>query len=814
MTVERAPLPSGRVTFAFIDVVSSTRTFIEHGQAYAAALRSLHATVAQHAESHGGAVVETEGDGAFLAFPDGSSAVDALVALQGGLEQPPPSGLHLRVRAGAHTGEAVPIDGHYLSLAVYVAARVSATANAGQVLVTDEVLDDLRDSDASMSSGAVDTGAYRLKDIPEPVRIWRIAGDDVAPRATPARRTNVQQTRTSFVGRGEELDRLRELVSRPGLVSVVGPGGTGKTRLASELALRDAETIPGGVWLVELATIEEPDLIVSAVGAVLGLTGATTSDLLLELKRRGRCLLVLDNCEHLLEPVLDLTEQLLDACSDLTLLCTSREALNLAGERAWTLPPLAVVNAATELFLERAADVSTAAPDLDLVRQLCTALDGLPLAIELAASQARSAPLQEIVAAVTTGSDPLSRRGGELRQRSLDAVLAWSLDRLTPAARNSLLTLSLFPGRFSPDMGRDLLAASAGCDPGTLRALARASLVDLDGPDYRLLWTIRDAARRRLEADPHQKRESLDGLATWAAAYGEERYQILSVHEDLTEDALLAVEVALDHALDAGLPGLGRAWHLLGVVHTARGPTESMMSLARRAARQLEPADADSTLALTSCINLLEFHQKGIGTPEETFARMAKVAREAGDVRLQVEVLRAAALQASTLDDWDLAKSHFLEALRLTEEHQEVHHEMPSILGNLGYCFYHSGDLSTAIDYTRQAAAAAAEQGLWHVQAVNHTNLAEHALGEQRPEEARDQALAALKLSPPTFVHRGVALAHLAQALGRLGNREAALVAGRQAKEILDTQQSLHENYRQALEALLTELPELGEAST
>jgi len=239
-----------------------------------------------------------------------------------------------------------------------------------------------------------------------------------------------------------------------------------------------------------------------------------------------------------------------------------------------------------------------------------------------------------------------------------------------------------------------------------------------------------------------------------------------------------------------------------------------MMSLARRAARQLEPADADSTLALTSCINLLEFHQKGIGTPEETFARMAKVAREAGDVRLQVEVLRAAALQASTLDDWDLAKSHFLEALRLTEEHQEVHHEMPSILGNLGYCFYHSGDLSTAIDYTRQAAAAAAEQGLWHVQAVNHTNLAEHALGEQRPEEARDQALAALKLSPPTFVHRGVALAHLAQALGRLGNREAALVAGRQAKEILDTQQSLHENYRQALEALLTELPELGGAST
>ena len=341
-------LPSGRVTFAFVDVVGSTRTFHEHGETYVAAQRELHVRVAEHAERAGGVVVTTEGDGAFLAFGDASSAVSALVALQDELERAGDGGLRLRLRSGAHTGDAVPVDNNYLAVAVHVAARVAGAANAGQVLVTDAVVEELGVVEP------VELGTYDLKDLPEPTRIWRVAGDETPPRATPARRSNVREPRTSFVGRTEELRRLRELVGAPGLVTVVGPGGTGKTRLVSELALRGDEALSGGAWLVELATLESPDQIAGATGTAVGLTSASPEQIADVLRHRGRCALVLDNCEHLLDGVADLVEPLLDACPELTVLCTSREALNLAGERAWTLPPLPADGAATQLFLDRA----------------------------------------------------------------------------------------------------------------------------------------------------------------------------------------------------------------------------------------------------------------------------------------------------------------------------------------------------------------------------------------------------------------------------------------------------------------------------
>ena len=267
------------------------------------------------------------------------------------------------------------------------------------------------------------------------------------------------------------------------------------------------------------------------------------------------------------------------------MLCTSRETLNLAGERAWTLPPLPADGAAAQLFLDRTTDAADATPDLDLVFQLCQALDGLPLAIELAASQVRAAPLQEILAAVTSGTASLERRGGETRQRSLDAVLQWSLDRLKPEVRASLLVLSVFPGRFSPAMAKAVLTATPHGDPEAMRVLTTASLVDVDGADYRLLWTIRAAARRQLEQDPERLREARDALASWAAAYGEERYQILTSHDDVADDTLLAVEVALDHGLQVGTTGLGRAWRLLSSISHGRGADELALALAERAVR-------------------------------------------------------------------------------------------------------------------------------------------------------------------------------------------------------------------------------------
>ena len=794
-------LPSGRVTFAFVDVVGSTHAIHEHGEAYVAAQRELHVRVAEHAERRGGVVVATEGDGAFLAFGDAASAVSALVALQDELENADGDGLRLRLRSGAHTGDAVPVDNNYLAVAVHVAARVAGTANAGQVLVTDAVAEELSAFDP------VEIGTFDLKDLPEPTRIWRVAGDSTPPRATPARRTNVRESRTSFVGRAEELVRLRELVSTPGLVTVVGPGGTGKTRLISELALREDEALAGGVWLAELAALESSDQVVGAAGAALGQTSANLEQVADVLRHRGRCALVLDNCEHLLDGVVELIEPLLDACPELTVLCTSREALHLAGERAWTLPPLPAEGAAAQLFLDRATDAADATPDLDLVFQLCQALDGLPLAIELAATQVRAAPLREILDAVTTGSDALERRGGESRQRSLDAVLLWSLDRLPQEVRTSLLVLSVFPGRFSPQMARAVLTAVPRADPAATKVLTKASLVDLDGADYRLLWTIRAAARRLLDREPALGREAMDALASWAAAYGTERYGVLTPHDDVPDDTLLAVEVALAHGLEVGAANLRQAWHMLAVTAASRGARSSVTALARRALR-VAPVDRDSVMALAAGASILERQQQDSGVHPDTFGEMKAIAAASGDARLHEFVLFSEAMHEGNLGNWDRSIALWHETVALAERHPEVNHELASVLGNLGFVYYYSGDRGRAVEYIERALDLETDPRGWQVRAIAHLNLADIALIEDRREEARDRALAALKESRPNFQLRGVAMAYLARALSRLGDQTSATAAGRQAIDLLRAPRA-NPHFDEEREALLAELPEL-----
>ena len=805
MAIARS-LPSGRVTFAFVDVVGSTRTFHEHGEAYVAAQRELHVRVAEHAERAGGVVVTTEGDGAFLAFGDASSAVSALVALQDELESADEGGLRLRLRSGAHTGDAVPVDNNYLAVAVHVAARVAGAANAGQVLVTDAVVEDLSVVEP------VELGTYDLKDLPEPTRIWRVAGDETPPRATPARRTNVREPRTSFVGRTEELERLRELVSTPGLVTVVGPGGTGKTRLVSELAIQGDDSLPGGAWLAELSSLESADQVPAAVGAAVELMSAEVDQLADVLRHRGRCALVLDNCEHLLDGVADLVEPLLDACSELTVLCTSRASLNLAGERAWTLPPLPADGAATQLFLDRASDAADATPDLDLVFQLCQALDGLPLAIELAASQVRAAPLQEILAVVTSGTDSLERRGGETRQRSLDAVLEWSLDRLKPEVRASLLVLSVFPGRFSPDMARAVLTAAPHGDPEAMRVLTAGSLVDLDGSDYRLLWTIRAAARRKLDQDPALQREAKEGLAAWAAALGEDSYRILTTHDDVSDDdvsddTVLAILVALDHGLDARTPGLGRTWRLLSTISHSRGTGQVTLALAQRAVA-ITPEDLDSVSIIASGAQILEQNEHDSGIPPPTYQLMRSIAEAAGDALLMMFVLHTEAIHEGNQGRWARCVALVHQALALTELHEQARHRRPSMLVTLGHAYYYLGDRARSIEYNLLALDAASEAGESVMGPLAHLNLAEIALIEDRREDGRDHALAALKESPPNFQWRGSALAMLARALNRLGDPASALVAGSEALPLLDAQQSNPEHAEDKA-LLLAELPEL-----
>ncbi len=568
-------LPSGQVTFAFTDVVGSTRTFTEHGKAYAKALPAMHAVVAAATTAHGGAVVQTEGDGTFLAFPTATAAVRALIEMQQVLEREPPEGLWLRIRAGAHAGAAQPVDGEYLALAVYHAARVSSAAGAGQVLVSDTVIDDV--DDAVLEEVApVDVGAFELKDVREPMRLWRVAGDDSPPRAVPARRTNVAESHSSFVGRDDDLAAVTEMLARPGLVTLVGPGGVGKTRLVSELALRTAARTEAGIWLVELAPATTGEEVLQAVALTLGLSGSPSMDILAaELVRRGRVVLVLDNCEQVADAAADLVAELTHRHRTLSVLATSREPLDVLGERVHRVAPLAVSDPrslvdgtrpgpAEELFVARAESAGGrfAAEDLSVVAQICDLLDGLPLAVELAAARASTLPPAALLQALREGHVELRRRGGVDRQRSLGSLVRWGLDLLDDPHRAALLALSVFPGRFTVDMAAPVLNALPRPLPvGALAELARRSLIDLDGTEYRMLVTIRGVVADELDSRPDLRTAAMEGVLAWATGRASEPSE---TRAEWSEPEIRAIEVALRWGLLAGTEGVGRLLEVIG----------------------------------------------------------------------------------------------------------------------------------------------------------------------------------------------------------------------------------------------------------
>lgn len=429
-------LPSGRVTFVFLDVVGSTRLFSQHRDQFVVALGALHAAVDRHAAQGDGVVVKTEGDGAFLAFGSAESAVDAMVMLQDELQVGELfAGLPwLHVRVGAHTGSATPVDGDYVAYAVNVAARVSAAACSGQVLVSQAVADDL--SEAARAT-AVELGAFALKDLEEPIVLWRVRGDVSRPRAAPARRTNVDEPYTSFIGRDHDLTALSDAVAEHRLVSVVGTGGLGKTRLVSQFALACCESFEYGVWLAELATITSPEALPGVVGAAVGLEVVDDlSTVVADLRRRGELVLVLDNCEHLLDDVAHAVTRLLTECPHLRVVCTSREPLLLEREQVLRPTPLGTEAAgpAEELFVNRAArnGVHVRPDEREIARTICELFDGLPLAIELAAAQSDVLSLPELASALAERRIELRRRGVEDRQANLDNLVRWSLQLLSP----------------------------------------------------------------------------------------------------------------------------------------------------------------------------------------------------------------------------------------------------------------------------------------------------------------------------------------------------------------------------------------------
>jgi predicted ATPase/class 3 adenylate cyclase len=519
-------LPRGSVTFVFTDIESSTRLLRRLEDAYVPLLERHRQLMRAAFGQYGGVEVKTDGDACFVAFPTAPGALAGCVGAQRALRAAPwPDGVAPLVRMGLHSGLAYPHDGDYIALAVHQAARVVDAAHGGQILASEQAVEAARAQCWPAGVNAADLGRYRLRDFDTPVRLFQIdepwgARAFPALRAVPADHHNIVRARTSFVGRQRERAAITADLQPGAVVSIVGPGGTGKTRLATEIGVDVASTWADGVWLVDLSAVTDIHVVAPAVAAALGVPADTAdrADGVLDHLEGRCCLLLFDNCEQVIAAVADLVSAIVARTASPGVLTTSREPLAVPAEIVHRLAPLPVSDDAVTLFFDRALRAGAGATrrpdptdpvDRDVVVQICRRLDGLPLAIELAASRAAVLSLEEILAGLDERFRFLrsSDRGAPARQRTLGALLDWSYDLLAPDEQTAFERLSVFAGTFGIDAAEAALGHSsldAYDVPELVWSLVDKSLVTVEpaanATRYRMLDTVRAYGAGRLAA--------------------------------------------------------------------------------------------------------------------------------------------------------------------------------------------------------------------------------------------------------------------------------------------------------------------------
>ena len=521
-------MSNGITALLFTDIESSTRLWEQDGERMSRALAQHDALSRSAVERHRGTVVKMTGDGMYAAFDDPLDALAATVALQQALSDPAKTGgVELRLRCGVHAGVVERRDEDLFGSAVNRAARIMSAAHGGQVLLSQAVADAVRGR-SPQSISLLDLGAVRLRDLATSEHVYQLVHpalrrDFPALRSLEATPNNLPQQVTSFVGRQRELVEAKELLERTRLLTLCGMGGLGKTRLSLQIAADVLDAYPDGVWFIDLAPIKDASLVASAAAQALGVhdePGKPLVQTLCSHLRDHKALLVLDNCEHLVASCASFADALLSRTGDLRMIATSREALRIRGEQTYPVLPLAVPernadaetllrSEAVQLFVERARlqkpGFAVNEREAPAVAELCARLEGIPLALELAAARLRSLSVAEVnkrlhdrFKLLTAGS-----RVALERQQTLHALVSWSYDLLREQEQILLDRLSVFVGGFDLDAAE----AVCGAEPLTredvmdlVTSLVEKSLVMLKQEDgwsrYGMLETIREFARQ------------------------------------------------------------------------------------------------------------------------------------------------------------------------------------------------------------------------------------------------------------------------------------------------------------------------------
>jgi predicted ATPase/class 3 adenylate cyclase len=674
VTVRRSSLPAGTVTFLFTDIEGSTRIIERAGAGYPGLLEAHREIIRRAVDEGGGVVFGTEGDAVFAAFDRPSRAIAAAVAAQRGLaEHPWPAGEAIRVRMGLHTGEALLVGDDYVGLEVHRAARIAAAAHGGQVLVSEATI---AAAGQAIGDGIAyrDLGLHRLKDLSREERIAQLdivglSGDFPPIRTLEVTPNNLPVQLTSFVGREAELAETHVLLDRSRLLTFVGPGGTGKTRLALALAADVAGEYPGGVRWVPLEAITDPTLVPSAIADAFELADVSRPPLerVIAHVADKRILVVIDNVEQVVQAATALAE-LLRRTTGIKVLATSRIALAISGEQRYTVPPLpmptpegeaplAVIAAspAVQLFVERATAVR---PDFRLtsdnassVSNIVRGLDGLPLAIELAAARIRLLTPTAIESRLMDRLALLASTGRDLseRQRTIRGAIAWSHELLSDADKRLFARFGVFAGGSgvdevepvcgpSRDLGQDILDG--------IGSLADQSLVrsyeDTHGdPRFAMFMTIADYARERLaesgEERPVRERHARTYLALAESVAGaltgphrrEALDRLADDHDNLRAALDTLVELGMAEEAERLIAAIWRFWQFRG--HLDEGAGRAARVLAMGDGRDPDGRPRRSRLHALAAAGGIGYWSGHRDTAARAYEEAATLARELGD---------------------------------------------------------------------------------------------------------------------------------------------------------------------------------------
>jgi len=783
-----AELPTGTVTFLFADIEGSTVLLHRLGDRYTDALNGYRDCLRAAVEDGGGREVDTAGDAFFAAFARATDALKAAVGAQRGLlAHAWPDGVSMRVRMGLHTGEPLNADVGYVGMVVHRAARICAVGHGQQILVS-RVTRDLVEDDLPPDVNLKDLGQHRLKDLAHSQHLFQVVATGLPAEFPPlrsldARLNNLPLQLTSFVDREREKAEIRSLLPASRLLTLTGSGGAGKTRLALQVAAEVLEEFPDGVWFIELATLADPALVAHTVASALNVLeqpGRPMHETLAEALRDRHLLLVLDNCEHLVDACAHLGEALLRACPRLRILATSREGLGVAGEMAWRVPSLSLPAPQEHLTMERLADCGgvrlfieravASQPGLMVtdrnaatVVQICRRLDGIPLALELAAALAKVLSVEQIAARLDDRFRLLTggNRTALPRQQTLTATMDWSYHLLPEDERTVLRRLSVFAG------GWTLEAAEAVCSQDGIEAaqilalqaqLVAKSLVVMEAQNgdarYRLLETIRQYARDRLleagEAATVRGRHRDWYLKLAERARPElqgprqaEWLERLETEHDNLRSALDWTSTEESGAEDGlRLSGaLWEFWHVRGYFTEGRGWLESMLARGRAAsaaprAKALagegflayRQGDYESAIALLQeslplfrelgdrsgtghalqALGTIAIHQGDFERAKALLAESLEWCRQAGDKRRMAISLNNMGEVGRCQGDYAAARASYEASLGLRREVGD-RRGLAVSLGNLGHVALHEGDSRRAMMFFSEALDLARE---------------------------------------------------------------------------------------------------------